>query len=120
MSLLTVASYTWFSLSRTPRVSDMNMYINSQTGMEISADPLAEEWELQLDFRELVDVTTTLRPITWSDKEQQFYAAVYGIDGRLTDFASWQPLTDEKNAHKDMKIPMDVACLAFYFIYLSL
>lgn len=101
MSLLTVASYTWFSLSRTPRVSDMNMYINSQTGMEISADPLAEEWELQLDFRELVDVTTTLRPITWSDKEQQFYAAVYGIDGRLTDFASWQPLTDEKNANKD-------------------
>ena len=101
MSLLTVASYTWFSLSRTPRVSDMNMYINSQSGMELSADPLAEEWKLQLDFRELVDVTTPLRPVTWSDKEQQFYAAVYGIDGRLTDIPSWQPLTDERNANKD-------------------
>ncbi len=101
MSLLTVASYTWFSLSRTPRVSDMNMYINSQSGMELSADPLAEEWKLQLDFRDLVDVTTKLRPITWSDKEQRFYAAVYGIDGRLTDIPSWQPLTDERNANKD-------------------
>ena len=101
MSLLTVASYTWFSLSRTPRVSDMNMYINAQTGMELSADPLAEEWKLQLDFRDLVDVTAPLRPLTWSDKEQQFYAAVYGIDGRLTDIPSWQPLTDERNANKD-------------------
>lgn len=101
LSLLTVASYTWFSLSRTPRVSDMNMYINSQAGMELSADPLAEEWKLQLDFRDLVDVTTPLRPVTWSDKEQRFYAAVYGIDGRLTDIPSWQPLTDERNANKD-------------------
>lgn len=101
MSLLTVASYTWFSLSRTPRVSDMNMYINSQTGLELSADPLAEEWKLQLDFRNLVDVTTPLRPVTWSDRAQQFYAATYGADGRLLDLESWQPLTDERNANKD-------------------
>ena len=101
MTLLTVASYTWFSLSRTPRVSDMNMYINSQSGMELSADPLAEEWELQLDFRDLVDVTTELRPITWSDKNQQFFAASYGADGRLKDIPSWEPLTDERNANKD-------------------
>ena len=100
-TLLTVASYTWFSLSRTPRVSDMNMYINSQTGLEISEDPLAEEWKLQLDFRDLVDVTTTLRPITWSDYRQQFYAATYGVDGRLMPLSDWQPLTDERNANKD-------------------
>lgn len=101
MSLLTVASYTWFSLSRTPRVSDMNMYINSQAGMELSADPLAEEWKLQLDFRDLVDVTTPLRPVTWSDKNQQFYAAAYGADGRQMPMDTWQPLTDERNANKD-------------------
>ena len=67
MSLLTVASYTWFSLSRTPRVSNMYMFINSVSGLEISEDPLAEEWQLQLDFREMVDVTPLLRPITWSN-----------------------------------------------------
>ncbi len=100
MSLLTVASYTWFSLSRTPRVSDMNMYINSQSGLELSPDPAAEEWVLQLDFRDLVDVTTTLRPVTWSDQEQRFYAASYGFDGRLNPTSMWEPLTDERNANK--------------------
>lgn len=101
MSLLTVASYTWFSLSRTPRVSDMYLFINTASGLEISQDPLAEEWQLQLDFRDMVDVTTPLRPVTWSDKEQRFYAANYGIDGRLMDYESWEPLTDERNANKD-------------------
>ena len=100
-TLLTVASYTWFSLSRTPRVSDMNMYINAQSGLELSEDPLAEEWKLQLDFVDLVDVTSPLRPITWSDRRQQFYAATYGVDGRLTDLSWWQPLTDDRNANKD-------------------
>ena len=100
-TLLTVASYTWFSLSRTPRVSDMNMYINSQTGLEISDDPLAEEWKLQLDFLDLVDVTSPLRPITWSDYAQQFYAASYGVDGRLMPLSDWQPLNDDRHANKD-------------------
>ena len=101
MSLLTVASYTWFSLSRTPRVSDMNMYINSQSGLELSTDPAAEEWVLQLDFRDIVDVTAPLRPVTWSNAKQQFYAAGYGFDGRLLEKSSWHPLTDERNANKD-------------------
>jgi len=101
LTLTTVATYTWFSLSRTPRVSDMNMYINSQSGLELSSDPGAEEWVLQLDFRDLVDVTTPLRPITWSQQQQCFYAAGYGIDGRLTGYDMWQPLNDERNANKD-------------------
>lgn len=99
--LLTVASYTWFSLSRTPRVSDMYMFINSVSGLEISADPLAEDWQLQLDFRDMVDVTTPLRPVTWSEQEQRFYAASYGLDGRLQSYDIWEPLTDERNANKD-------------------
>lgn len=101
LTLLTVASYTWFSISRTPRVSDMNMYINAKVGLELSPDPLAEEWTQQLDFRDLVDVTTPLRPVTWSDRNQQFFAAVYGFDGRLMNYDAWQPLTDERNANKD-------------------
>lgn len=101
MSLLTVASYTWFSLSRTPRVSDMNMYINSQSGLELSEDPLAEDWVLQLDFRELVNETAPLRPVTWSNAKNCFYAADYGVDGRLTNYESWQMLSDDINANKD-------------------
>lgn len=98
MSLLTVASYTWFSLSKTPRVSDLNMYINTPKGLEI-ATAVDGEWVNQLDFREMVEVTTPLRPVTWSDKDQIFYAASYGIDGRLTD--QWEPLNDQRHANKN-------------------
>lgn len=101
MTLLTAASYTWFSISRTPRVSNMHMYINSVAGLEISPERNPEEWQLQLDFRDLVDVTAPLRPVTWSEAKQQFFAASYGIDGRLNDYELWHPLTDERNANKD-------------------
>lgn len=96
-TLLTVASYTWFSLSQTPRVSDMRMYVNSQTGLELALTPDAEEWSLQLDFRDMVDETAPLRPVTWSEEQQRFLAVVYGFDGRLT--GQWEPLTDERHAN---------------------
>ena len=98
--LLTVASYTWFSLSRTPRVSDLYMFINTTSGLELALEPNAEDddWVLQLDFREIVDVTTDLRPITWSDQDNCFYAATYGVDGRQND--RWEQLSDERNANK--------------------
>ena len=98
-TLLTVASYTWFSLSRTPRVSDLYLFVNTASGLELSLEPDAEEWGLQLDFRDMVDVTTDLRPVTWSDLEECFYAAEYGYDGRRTD--RWFRLSDETNANKD-------------------
>lgn len=101
LTLLVVGSYTWFSISRTPRVSDMYMFVNSVSGLELSLDPQAEEWELQLDFRDMVDVTTPLRPVTWSEREQRFYAAAYGFDGRLREYQTWEPLNDDRHANKD-------------------
>lgn len=98
-SLFSVATYTWFSISRTPEVSDMALYVNSPNGLELSADPLAEKWQLRLDFAELVGESAPLRPVTWSENEQHFYAATYGLDGRLADI--WTPLTDSRNANKD-------------------
>lgn len=98
MSLFSVASYTWFSLSQTPRVSDMNMYITTQAGLELAATPQGE-WVQQLDFRELVDETTPLRPVTWSEQNQRFFAAAYGLDGRMLPYSSWHPLNDERNAN---------------------
>lgn len=99
LSLFTVASYTWFSLTRTPRVSDMYMFINSQTGFELATSPDSKEWMLQLDYRDLVAETAPLRPVTWSDSDQCFYAANYGLDGRLTD--RWDKLSDEFNANRN-------------------
>lgn len=95
--LTTVATYTWFSISQTPRVSDLYMFINTETGLEIATSPEGE-WGYQLDFREMVNVTTPLRPITWSEKDQCFYAAGYGLDGRMT--GTWEPLNDNQHANK--------------------
>lgn len=97
-SLLTVASYTWFSISTTPRVSDLYMFISTKTGLEIAKE-IDGEWGPQLDFREMEDTTAPLRPVTWSEKNQRFYAAIYGLDGRLT--GNWEPLSDERNANKN-------------------
>lgn len=97
--LLTVASYTWFSLTQTPRVSDLSMHVATTSGLELALAPDAEEWVLQLDYAEMVDETAPLRPVTWSDENQQFFAAVYGMDGRLT--GEWEPLTDQRHANKD-------------------
>lgn len=99
--LLVVGSYTWFALSAKPRVSDMQMYVNSVNGLELSEDPKAEEWKLQLDLRDLADETAPLRPITWSEKNQQFYTAGYHTDGGLLNLDQWKALTDERNANKD-------------------
>lgn len=100
LSLFVVASYTWFSLSKTPRVSNMNVYITSAAGLELSPTPNAEEWKLQLNVFETGMFPVELRPVTWSDKDQRFWAAGYGADGRLLDYSMWQPMTDTRNANR--------------------
>jgi len=99
LSLFSVATYTWFSLSRTPEVSDMALHVNSPSGLELSVDPLAEEWQLQLNFSEIIGEVAPLRPITWSQKENRFYAVSYGFDGRVNEIL--EPLSDDRNANKD-------------------
>ncbi len=107
LSLFVGVSYTWFTITRTPKVSNMNIYINSNPGMELSMD--MEKWDLQLNFWDVINYTDplneekdkpVLRPITWSEENQCFYAAAYGIDGRLKNYREWLVLNDERNANK--------------------
>ncbi len=100
-TLVTAATYSWFSISATPRVSDLNMYVNAPKGLEISLDPRAEDWQLQVDLRDAIPVTTPLRPITWVDEEQCFYSIAYTPDGRMRPLEYWEPLSDAVNANKD-------------------
>lgn len=100
-ALITAASYTWFAISATPRVSDMNIYVNSANRLELSLDPTAEEWTLQLDLQDMMPQSTPLRPVTWVEEEQSFYAAAYGFDGRLMDYSYWEKLSDERHANKN-------------------
>lgn len=97
LPLLVAASYTWFSLSRTPKVSEMGMSIDSGTGMELAFEPNSEEWTQHLDFREHLEEMAPLKPITWSEEQQCFFAAEFGKDGRIIGIT--ERLTDEANTN---------------------
>lgn len=117
LSIFTVASYTWFTLSWSPQVNNMNVYITSNAGLELAATPGAEEWSNQLDIystRELKKFANSeerpaLRQATWSDRDQCFYGPLYGYDGRLMnitrneydnrEIVSWYKLEDLINAN---------------------
>ena len=101
MPLCTVATYTWFSISRTPKVSDMEMTINCNSGLQIawSADAPAEEWGQHLSFLDAVPQKTLLTPVTWVDSEDAFYTTLYGYDGRTFDLD--RKLSDETDANTD-------------------
>ncbi|MBE6788366.1 MAG: hypothetical protein E7539_01740 [Ruminococcaceae bacterium] len=93
------ATYTWFSLSRTPQVSNLSMYVTSRSGLELALSPDSEEWGSQLSYLDMTSKSFPLRPVTWSEKDQRFYAAEYAIDGRLS--GNWHPLSDDRNANRD-------------------
>ena len=120
--LTSVASYAWFEISRNPSVKDMQMYITSAYGLELSVDPAAGGWGQQIDFWDTQELSKfkekkygfqkpILQQITWSEANGQFFAPVYGYDGRLVSFFNnyteadrriidWQPLEDRSHANK--------------------
>ncbi len=96
--LMSTASYSWFSLSRTPTVSDMGLFISNLEGLQLSMskDAPDESWSQELNFSEILKGNAPLRPVTWSEKDQTFYAATYGSDGRIIDLK--KKLADEINS----------------------
>ena len=97
--LCTVATYTWLTISRTPKISDMEMTINSSPALQLawSLDATEEEWSQRLDFIDAVDSDAILTPVTRSDRDDCFYAARIGTDGRMIDAGI--ALSDEKDAN---------------------
>lgn len=100
-ALLGTATYTWFALSRTPRVNDLYLSVAAPTGLEIALEQDAEDedWGQFLKFEDMVSESSPLRPCTWSDRQGIFLAAVYGVDGRIMN--RWDPLSDELNANQE-------------------
>ena len=99
LPLCSVATYTWFSISRTPKVSDMEMTINSTAGLELAWSPDAtdEEWGKHLTFTDAVPDTTLLTPVTWSDRDECFYTVTFGDDGRVKEVGT--QLSDDKDTN---------------------
>lgn len=99
LPLSVAATYAWFSISRTPKVSDMEMTINSNAGLELawSADADEEEWKQHLLFTDAVPNETRLTPVTWSDKNDAFYTVAFGSDGRVQHIG--QRLFDDRDSN---------------------
>lgn len=97
--LCVVATYTWLAISKTPKISDMEMTINSSPALQLawSADAAEEEWLQRLDFTDAVDPEAILTPVTWSDEDERFFTARFGTDGRMIDTGI--ALTDEMDAN---------------------
>ena len=80
--LTTVATYSWFSLSANPRVSNLSFYVNSVQGMEISSRPDGG-WSQHIPSDELFADKYELRPATYSEKDGCFYGLAYRYDGKI-------------------------------------
>lgn len=100
IAMLTVSSLAWFSISPNPRVSDMGMFVNSPTGLQLAKDYSVpdEQWGQNISFPELVSDSSPLRPVTWSQQDGCFKAIRYGTDGRQS--TKLKPLNDLENANQ--------------------
>ena len=97
--LATGSAYAWMLLTQTPRVSNLSVYINSFSGMEIAASPEKEDaWSQQLTYEQLFPESYELRPATWSAQDKMLYGAVYSITGKIQE-DKWKPLSDSENAN---------------------
>ena len=98
--LLSAATYTWFAISRTPKVNSMSLYINTPVGLEITWTPEDEDsWGQNLNYAEYAVGETVLKPVTYSEMEKTFYAANFGLDGRISDIS--HALSDERNTNRN-------------------
>lgn len=100
LPLLVTASYTWFSIGKNLRVTDLALYVNSGAGLSLAtaSDAPAEDWQQVLDFQNVVPGETMLRPATLSERDRCFYTVRYGADGRME--SNMLRLNDADNANR--------------------
>ena len=98
--MLSTATYTWFAISRTPTVNNMEIYVNSNGGLSLSWESDGGEgWSQHLDYGKRFTDNSILRPVTYSYENDCFYAARFGLDGRVerTDYK----LNDDQHTNRD-------------------
>lgn len=97
--MLVTSVVGWFSISKTPRVNNMALYVNSPVGLEIAGAYNApdSDWGRNLDFSQLLPADLHLKPVSWSDTQGSFLTVKYDRDGRMLN--SFKTLTDSRDAN---------------------
>lgn len=100
IAMLTASSFAWFSISTSPRVSDMGLFVHAPKGLELATDYSVpdELWGQNINFPDLVSESSPLKPVTWSEKDQCFKAIRYGGDGRQSN--RLKKLNDQEHANQ--------------------
>ena len=98
-AMLVTSVVGWFSISKTPRVNNMALYVNSPVGLEIAGAYNApdSDWGRNLDFSQLLPADLHLKPVSWSDTQGSFLTVKYDRDGRMLN--SFKTLTDSRDAN---------------------
>lgn len=98
-SAAVTATYAWFMISRTPIVSNLDLAVASENGLEIAPDENGKpgEWDVILDLSTVLDGVVPLRTVTYSKNQNTFYAMNYGLDGRPA--GATVALSDAQNAN---------------------
>lgn len=101
LTLLVTASYTWFSLTQSPRISSMDLSVASTVGIRLAQryDAEEEDWGQVIDFYDMIGENTVLQPASYSAARDAFVTAAYGTDGRVIE-RKYTVLTDEQNANR--------------------
>lgn len=97
LPITTMSTFTWFSLSRTPSVNDMQINVTAE-GVLLAWEADTDEWLPTLNYEDAVTDETALKPSTYSYEEDSFYAVQYDNAGRVksTDVK----LDEERNANR--------------------
>ncbi len=99
LPLATTSTYTWITISKTPRVTNLTLYVNAHAGLGIAWNKNSEEWGQHLNFGDVFGEDTILKPVTYSDKNDAFYAAILGHDGRIASISD--ELSDERHTNRN-------------------
>ena len=98
LPVATMSTYTWFSLSRTPSVNDMQINVRAENGLLLAWDRNAVEWLPTLNYDDAVPPDTALKPSTYSYEDDVYYAVQYDRSGRVKN--TNVKLSEEKNANR--------------------
>lgn len=81
---LSVAStYTWFFLSKTPFVGNLQIAVQSTDGLLLAWEQTPKQWQEHLSYADVApEKNVSLQPATYSYREDSFYAVTYTQEGR--------------------------------------
>lgn len=91
-------TYAWLQITGIPEVDTLGLEVLTDTDLQIAPDAggVPGEWSGELDISSDMSRSSALKPITYVQEQDRFYAAGYGMDGR-PQYSTMIAMTDTEN-----------------------